>query len=64
MSTVATSQLAETYAAQFTNLDEVAHPSFFHKPAFGALLQKAIDRQSPLTRAEVEEVFGDPGWEW
>jgi hypothetical protein len=64
MSTVATRQVCDAYSERFDNLDEVAHPSLFYLPKFGELLQAAIDRGSPLTRAEVEAVFGDPGWEW
>lgn len=64
MSAVATNAIAEVYSTRFNNLDEVSHPSIFFEPAFGALLQKAIDRNSPLTQAEVEAVFEGISWEW
>jgi len=57
-------RLEQEYSRWFVNLNEVEHVSFFHRPEFVQLLQKAIDRNSPLTRQEVEEVFGDPGWGW
>jgi len=57
-------RLEREYSSRFDNLDEVEHVSFFDRPEFSRLLQKAIDRNSPLSRKEVEEVFGDPGWEW
>jgi len=58
------SLLEQEYSRRFDNLDEVEHVSFFDRPEFSALLQKAIDRNSPLTRPEVEQVFGDPGWNY
>ena len=65
MSVMATITLLEQeYSRKFDNLDQIEHASFFDAPQFSALLQKAIDRNAPLTRQEVEEVFGDPGWEW
>ena len=38
--------------------------SIFDQPEYNKLLQTAVDRGTPLTRSEVEAVFGDPGWEW
>jgi hypothetical protein len=64
MSTVATTAVSEAYSEKFDNLDDVTHPSIFFLPAFGELLQKAIDRGSPLTRDEVESQFGDLAWDW
>lgn len=51
------------YARQFDNLDEVGHPSILFSDAFAELMGKAVARGSPLTRAEVEAVFGGIGWE-
>ena len=56
--------IGREYDLMFDNLDEVAHLSFLFDPRFGELMQKAIARGSALTRAEVKQVFGDPGWEW
>ena len=64
MSTVATTKIADAYEEKFGNFDRVAHPSVFYLPEFGELLQKAIDRNSPLTRAEVDQAFGTQSWEW
>ena len=63
----ATKSIRETgkdYSSKFDNLDSVAHLSIAFDPKFAGLMQKAIDRNSPLSRAEVEEVFGDISWEW
>ena len=64
MSTVATTSIAEIYSTKFDNYAELAHPEIFFLPKFGELLQKAIDRNSPLTEAEVQAEFGDIDWEW
>ena len=58
------SAIGQAYAHKFDNLDEVSHSSFLFDPRFGKLMQSAIDRNTPLDRAEVEAVFGEPGWEW
>ncbi|MGA3268064.1 MAG: hypothetical protein ABSE16_14710 [Verrucomicrobiota bacterium] len=50
-------QLEKAYSARFDNLDELEDMSFFTRPEFSALLQKALDRGTPLTRAEVEAAF-------
>jgi len=63
-STSSIAELGHVYAGKFDNLDEVAHVSILYRPEFANLMQKAINRNSPLTRQEIEEVFGDPGWEW
>jgi len=64
MSSVATSKVSDAYSEKFDNLDEVAHPAVFYLPEFGALLQQAIDRGTPLTRAEVDKQFGEQAWVW
>lgn len=64
MSTVATQKVSDLYSEKFDNLDEVAHPAIFFLPHFGDLLQTAIDRGAPLTRAEVDAAFGEQAWEW
>jgi hypothetical protein len=64
MSTVGTAAVSEAYSLKFDNLDEITHPSIFFLPSFGELLQKAIDRGSPLTRDEVESQFGELAWDW
>lgn len=56
-------KVGEEYSRRFGNLDTVGHISLLYLPEFGDLMQKALDRNTPLTRSEVEEVFGDPGWE-
>jgi hypothetical protein len=61
---VSTTAISEAYSEKFDNYAELAHPAIFFLPKFGDLLQKAIVRNFPLTRQEVEAVFGDPGWEW
>ena len=61
---MSTKENVKAYCERFDNLDEVGHIALLYLPAFGDLMQKAIDRNSPLTRSGVEEVFGDPGWEW
>jgi hypothetical protein len=63
MSLVATTAIADDYSAKFDNYADVAHPAVFGEAAFGVLMQKAIDRNSPLTREEVENEFGELGWE-
>ena len=55
--------IGRVYDDKFGNLDEVGHMSVLFDPAFGELMQKALDRNSPLTRHEVEEQFGKLGWE-
>ncbi len=57
-------EIGKDYAVRFDNLADLAHPAIAHDPKFGDLLQTALDRGTPLTRAEVEAIFGDPGWEW
>jgi hypothetical protein len=52
------------YSRKFDNLDEVGHLSVLYRPEFAELMQAAINRNSPLTRAEVETVFGPLSWEW
>lgn len=64
MITIGTEAQADAYSKKFDNLSEVSHPSVFAKPRFGKLLQKAIDRGTPLKRREVEVVFGKQSWEW
>ncbi len=56
--------IERAYHAKFDNLDEVWHMSIFDQPEYNKLLQTAVERGTPLTRSEVEAVFGDPGWEW
>jgi len=57
-------RVSEAYSAKFDNLAEIGHPSIFYRDEFGCLLQKAIDRGTPLTRSEVEKKFGPVSWEW
>ncbi len=64
MVTLPTLKVSEAYSARFDNLDEVSHPAIFFMPAFGDLLQTAIDRGLPLSQAEVEAKFGPQSWEW
>jgi hypothetical protein len=64
MSAVATSKASEAYSEKFDNLAEVSLPAICFTPEFGALLQKAIDRGTPLTQAEVDQEFGPQSWEW
>ena len=54
--------LSQDYSDQFNNLDLVSHPSVYFDRRFDDLMIKAIARKSPLTRAEVEEVFGKVAW--
>lgn len=56
-------ELADRYEARFSNLDEICHPSIITDPAFLRLLESAIERGLPLTRAEVEKVFPGVAWE-
>jgi len=62
--TVSTIAILKAYSEKFDNYAELAHPSIFFLPKFGDLLQKAIDRNSPLTDREVESQFGSLDWEW
>lgn len=55
---------AEAYSGLFDNFNDLAHPSIVFKPEFYDLLQRAVDRGTPLTVAEVEQVFGKLNWEW
>jgi len=57
-------ELLKEYHEKFGNLDEVKHPAFEHDPRFAELLAAAIARGRALDRHDVEEVMGDPGWEW
>lgn len=63
MSTDAAS-VADVYAEKFDNFSEVAHPAIAFDPRFDGLMQRAVDRNSPLTQAEVEAEFGPQAWEW
>ena len=56
-------ELADRYEARFGNLDEILHPSLMFDPKMTTLLVKALHSGQPLTRAAVESVFGDLGWE-
>ena len=56
--------VTEAYADRFSNLAEVSHPAICLSPGFGELLQKALDRGTPLTQAEVDIQFPDLNWEW
>lgn len=47
------------YVAQFDNLDEIGHPAFLFSDVFAVLMEKAVKRGTPLTRAEVETAFPD-----
>jgi hypothetical protein len=64
MAIVTTTVISKAYSARFNNLAEISHPSIFHLPEFGRLLQAAIDRNSPLTQQEIEAVFGPLAWDW
>jgi hypothetical protein len=63
MSTVATTEVSKKYSEKFDNFAELAYPPIVFLPAFGDLLQKAIDRNSPLTDQEVQAAFGPLEWE-
>ena len=64
MSAVATTKVSEAYSEKFDNLAEVSVSPLCFTPEFGALLQKAIDRGTPLTQEEVDREFGAQSWEW
>ena len=61
----AASEAAENaYLAKYDNLDEVWHITFYGDPRWLELLHLALDRGTPLDRAEVMAKFGgDPGWD-
>ncbi|MDB6027677.1 MAG: hypothetical protein JWM68_3900 [Verrucomicrobiales bacterium] len=56
-------QIANTYQSMFTNWDELVNHAVMMDPRFIALVQQAIEENQPLTRAKMEEVFGELGWE-
>jgi hypothetical protein len=58
------SEIGREYFQRFGSENQlrVTHMSFAFDEKFGALMQKAIDRNSPLTRQEVQAVFGNE-WE-
>jgi hypothetical protein len=63
MIAIANEAQVDAYSEKFDNFDEVGHPAIVTTARFGDLLQKATNRGSPLTRQEVEAVFGDLSWE-
>ena len=56
--------VVSAYAKTFDNLDHVSHLAVMFDSRFADLMRVAIARGLPLTRAEVEQVFGDHGWFW
>jgi hypothetical protein len=55
--------IADAYSSKFDNLDEVMHPSVMFKSGFLDLLENAVRSNQPLSREQVESVFGPISWE-
>jgi hypothetical protein len=55
--------IADRYQEKFGNLREIAHPSIMFDDDFAAQLQRAIDTDQKLTRADLDRIFPDIPWE-
>jgi hypothetical protein len=64
LSTIEKQDLADRYESRYGNLDEVLHPQLMMEPVFLKLMETALERGMPLTRAEVEQTFPDVSWDW
>jgi len=63
MTAEAMQAVGDAYEAKFHNLGDIAMPQIIHDPRFMELLQRAIERGSPVTSSDLGAVFPEEDWE-
>jgi len=54
--------ILQDYCRRFDNYVELSHQAVAFDPRFDTLMRQAIERGSPLTRKEINQVFGQLNW--
>jgi hypothetical protein len=63
MTADAIQSVVDRYNSRFDNMDEIAMPQVLAEPKFIQLLEKAIERGSAVTEAELRSAFPGEDWE-